>query len=999
MGRLDDRAGQVRAGQRVAGLLLAMAWLGGPAVGGARAADDANPFELPVPRVESSPATPSRVAVPAGWRVEALAMAPSSAEVAVLLSRGETDTDLELWRAGEPSLIPTGIRWPSGFRAGAAAGDKSRTTPLAWHPFEHTVYVAGAIGSHGMVLAVAQHDRVWSVTKVAETASEIRSLAIGPRPYVTAWDPEKREVRLFFGVVSGKSVSIRSLTENGTKPYEAIAPAAPAAKRKGAASEDAVERPSEIAASWADPEAFHPAGHLLVWRDDKSCHHVAIYDRDAWKKQSALATVPCGGSVQVTPNGAGLVQWMPGSAGVTLFLDSAKSHETVAGDTTFEIAPSLAPDGGGLVGVVRTEGTGTDGTATALAFAPVSMPLADVVDAWMFASGAPERERLARDTGVFRPLALDQLYSLYDSERYECGNLDTAAPARPYLVTTDVFWEVFAAAYEGLFLVEEKTRAMPAFWRFVDEASKGVTGSGKTADKWRKVFEALEAVKAGDPRNAEAARIIDAKGKSHSDVLDADFDYAELTPRGHYTATPERRRYFQAFRYLAGIQLGDDDLRTLRALPEAAQQAARDWAAPYLEVEAPSRRELVWSPSQPGPDYARRSPPGPAVFPLGWGFDSEALDRTVIHLDVPAEEQIRGPKGPRALPSGLDVATALGSGFARSLLDEAGATADYPRLGPTLDELARAFASRQAHGVSGAANLYDAWLAALAVQWTDRGSMPTASGAHAPDAITSPRLWQVKRLQTGLASWATLRHATVLVNERSAAECGEGGFEPIVMDPPRGYVEPDPETFGAIAALFEQAAGVVSRSTDLSTVETSPVDEPSADSSHPSAETDVKLGLAKRLAASAAKARLFQSLARKELDGLALSPAEYQEIFDVGRVAEHHALVYRSLARDDLSLANPDPMAKVADVADGREAGGGLLLVGVGYPLEWDQIVPFFGRREIVKGPVYGYYETTRPAPLDDATWRKQVKSLARPSWVEPFLGAPPCDCAPPRPF
>ena len=41
----------------------------------------------------------------------------------------------------------------------------------------------------------------------------------------------------------------------------------------------------------------------------------------------------------------------------------------------------------------------------------------------------------------------------------------------------------------------------------------------------------------------------------------------------------------------------------------------------------------------------------------------------------------------------------------------------------------------------------------------------------------------------------------------------------------------------------------------------------------------------------------------------------------------------------------------------------------VGRPLEWDQVVPYFGRREIVKGSVYSYYEFTSPKPLNDLEW------------------------------
>ncbi len=90
------------------------------------------------------------------------------------------------------------------------------------------------------------------------------------------------------------------------------------------------------------------------------------------------------------------------------------------------------------------------------------------------------------------------------------------------------------------------------------------------------------------------------------------------------------------------------------------------------------------------------------------------------------------------------------------------------------------------------------------MQWADDVVSPNAAGDEA--------LWRSKRLQTGLASWATLRHATVLVNERTTAECGEAGFEPIVLRPPRGYVEPDPRTFEAIAALFDSLLAMVNSS-------------------------------------------------------------------------------------------------------------------------------------------------------------------------------------------
>jgi hypothetical protein len=91
-------------------------------------------------------------------------------------------------------------------------------------------------------------------------------------------------------------------------------------------------------------------------------------------------------------------------------------------------------------------------------------------------------------------------------------------------------------------------------------------------------------------------------------------------------------------------------------------------------------------------------------------------------------------------------------------------------------------------------------------------------------------------------------------------------------------------------------------------------------------------------------------------------------------------------------------MPKIADVAGGAN-GVPYLHVAVGAPLEWDQIVPFFGRQEIVKGSVYSYYEFTSPSPLNDAEWRAQLPGAARPAWVSPFVSKAILSCPAKNPY
>ena len=364
----------------------------------------------------------------------------------------------------------------------------------------------------------------------------------------------------------------------------------------------------------------------------------------------------------------------------------------------------------------------------------------------------------------------------------------------------------------------------------------------------------------------------------------------------------------------------------------------------------------------------------PVLFPLAWGFDNEVLDATVFHPTRPPAERVEGRSGPRLVPSGLDVAAAFGSQLARTLL--ASEMEKDPPLRTALDALV---ARRPPAGPS----LTERWLEALGTQWAD------APLADVP-AATRP-LWGAKRLQTGLASWATLRHATVLVNERSVAECGEGGFEELAMRPPRGAVEGDPKTFEAIASLFDAAATLVRSAPGLDG--RLPEDDPNGDRPR----EPLKQGLLKRLGKAAGEARAFALMAERERKGEPLSAADYERILHVGRAAEHDFLVFKSLASETLALSRPEPMPKVADVAGGGAVP--MLHAAVGAPLEWDLVVPFFGRRQVVKGSAYAYHETVTASPLTDEEWRKRAASAPLPAWVEPYVAKALLPCPPASPF
>ena len=929
-----------------------------------------SPFNQRETKVGTSPDEPRSLTIPAGERVVDFDVWSTGPEVALLV--GDS--------AGGYKILFWDITLTEAQKAFDVPPDFEPRS-IACHPAARRVFLSGRQGQQFVIVRFQQHGGAWASATIYKSGRELRRLIVGPRPFVTGYNSSSRtsiqSYRLFFGIRGKANYAIRSITEEDKWEYQVLGPKATLTKFP-----DVGRQPSEAVASWALPSAFHPAGNILLWENERHCFEQLPYGRDAWGQTSSLIGGKlCGGSVTVAPNGAALIHWRSGVAGITVYLDHGNAQAQRATGFTFVSTPSSVHDGKGVVGLVR------EGGGVRLVYVPISLPLADVANAWMFTE-MPEDERLlSKEAGLFRQLRDDQLYQLYDSEAYYCGVYDKSTPTRPYFVTTDIFWELLAAAYEGTFIVQERQRAIPTFWSFV-AAARDALQTADPKSKWAAVFNAVANVRDGAARgNPETELILRANGHAFSTVAgkdmrgsDLDIDYGELKPRGHYTSEAELANYFKAFRYLALVSNVSKELdpSALASLPPAVKTKAMQWIRSYQDYIAPGRVPLAWDhDSFAPPAYTRHLDDHATIFPLSWGFDNEVLLTTVFHRNWPRPEQIVGRSGPRIVPSGLDVAAALGSEFARSLLKDE--IAEYPPLAAALDRLAQ---RSDAHApVSTTTNLYDAWMNALAIQWTDDVSFPGVG--------SSSMLWKTKRLQTGLASWATLRHATVLVNERTGAECGEGGFEEIVLQPPRGYVEPDPKTFGAVADLFGRLAQSIESSEDFRQGAIPDEDDRNSES--------LRQGILRRLKETASKARLFQSMAEKELRGEELTPQEYEEILYVGRLAEHHFLVFKSLANKDLGLSTPDPMPKIVDVAGGRIVP--LLEAGVGRPMEWDQIVPFYGRREIVKGSVYSYYEFTSRTLLNDSEWLQKLNSQPRPDWVKPYTSSKELSCPAKAPF
>jgi len=791
-------------------------------------------------QVTPSPKTEARLDLAPGAQVVDYDLWPTAAEAVVIL-RDSSGARVASWRVGDAEA-KTLLALPTGFEAKA----------IATHPAERRFFLLGTIGGQSVIEAVNEQAGAWTMRKIYSSPLQLRRLMIAPRPYQIGYDEKSNRwnesYRIFFAVrLASGAYSTRSITEDGGREYQVIGP-----KEGYLEVKSAEEQPQQNFAPSALPAAFHPAGHVFLWQDAKGCFNRMDYARDNWDKSRAVTGNLCGGSLTFSPNGAAMLHWQHGVAGVNVIENGGKQTQQAAA-YTFASTLSSTPDGRGIVGLVEHDGH------PELVYTPIDVPLADVVNAWMFVESDADRQAFARRGGLLRSTSDEQLYQMYDSESYFCGGYDAATPTRPYLVTTDIFWELVASAYEGAMIVSERQSAMPAFWSFVGAARKSLDGSEHDST-WARAMRAV-----ADSRlktaTGEAARIRATSGRAASEVLGADFDFSELKPRGHYAADAEMAAYFRAVHYLTTVsaKLGAEPLN---ALPADVKALALKWIAAYDPYIATSRAPLVWDAQRQAPAYAHHTLNQAQIFPLSWGFDNEVLLSTVFHGDWPRAEQIDGAKGERMLPSGFDLAAVLGSGYARDLLKTD--LSDYPALGPVLDKL------NERRTTGKAANLYDAWIDGLAVEWADR----------AWPGMDDATLWSAKRLQTGLASWATLRHATVLVNERTVAECGEGGFESVVLRPPRGYVEPNPEAFTAIADWFDRVTAAVQQSGTLAG------EMLKFDGEEGNAEP-LRQGLTRRLKQTAEEARAFAAMAAKELRGEELTAKEYEQILYVGGVAEH----------------------------------------------------------------------------------------------------------------
>lgn len=305
----------------------------------------------------------------------------------------------------------------------------------------------------------------------------------------------------------------------------------------------------------------------------------------------------------------------------------------------------------------------------------------------------------------------------------------------------------------------------------------------------------------------------------------------------------------------------------------------------------------------------------------------------------------------RCFPRGLDVMGLLGSKQAQKILSESG---DDNYIGfenkfNNLSEEVNSFTVEDWNK-----NLYWSWLYSLKSLLKDYDEgYPTFMRTDA---------WHQKQLHSALASWAELRHDTILYAKQSytmTMTVTSVRPPPPPEKPVVGYIEPVPEFYNRLLAL--------SRMTKDGLEELEVLDDTAK------SRLSNLINILQRL----------RDLSSKELENKELTQEDYDFIKNFGNELNNVIADVDDKAKKTTMIADVHTDQNTKQVLE--EGIGHVDLIIVAYK------VPD-GRILIGAGPVMSYYEFKHPMAdrLTDEKWREILGSAApeKPEWTKTFISS-----------
>ena len=489
-------------------------------------------------------------------------------------------------------------------------------------------------------------------------------------------------------------------------------------------------------------------------------------------------------------------------------------------------------------------------------------------------------------------------------------------------------------------------------------------------------------------------------------------DYSQFKVRGHYTRTEKLQKYFRTMMwvqrigfdfvhyprhavdaYLLTRLLHDNDAvedfevidRTIQALvgvSDSLNAQAMEQLAAETDIQSAGDlkdEELFDSFTQAAIDSGAGvqqinsmilasnpteaegfTPIPPRFFMMGQRFIVDSYVFTNVVFD-----RVSNPD--RYLPSPLDTWFVLGNRATVPLLEDEISYYNYQDKLAALEWIVSEYPEQ-----FWSDNVYNLWLSSLKELDID------TTGADYPQVMHS-RQWDHRMLNTQLASWAHLRHDTILYAKQSYS--GEGCIYP------DGFVDPYPGFFENLALLAENA---IQKLEPLGIFQMMGEYDPQSDE-EPFYGMNVRRFYEKLKEYSL----LLADIARAELAGEYLTEAQVlflnQLVYFGGGSGEplytgwYTELLYR-YSDDNCETFDPT----IADIHTDTNFQE-VLHVGTGYAnLMLLTIKNDCGTRAYI-GPVLSYYERVEGDMnrLTDEVWKQSLQEGTegyRPSWTESFL-------------
>ncbi len=323
--------------------------------------------------------------------------------------------------------------------------------------------------------------------------------------------------------------------------------------------------------------------------------------------------------------------------------------------------------------------------------------------------------------------------------------------------------------------------------------------------------------------------------------------------------------------------------------------------------------------------------------------DSEMLGKFVFpNISVnPSGEQ-------RFMPSGLDVAASFRCAAALEIIEEDG-TVLFGNYCATLDSMQTMvdnYTLEEWHST-----LYMCWLHSLELL-----SAPRTEGY--PNFMQTPA-WDRCTLSTFLASWAMLRHDTILYAKQSytaMSGCAPNRNEPV---PSAGFVEPVPEVYAELRATLQMAQRALEH--------------------YNLSDSDIT----NRFKNAESLLETLQLIAEKQLAGEMLTTTDADFLKGFAGYLEN-AISWGATTTEGLETS------LIADVHTDQNSSS-VLEVASG---NLDYCIVVYKRAdgviEAAIGPVLSYYQFNQPMSnrLTDETWRDMLSEgeTERPEWTKTYI-------------